>query len=836
MRYPTHLNDIQSSLSPVVDLVNKVLDLSGSSLTIPNIGFNSTYGLNKINISGPVSCVLKSAIRVNTNRSTELKKTNETFTFNSATIYIPPPGDLSGATVYTLYNNVIEFTNPSINIPTSVISTIGGKVQGLINTVATYSKTTQTIIGMVADPASQTMWECTVGSTAGFIVGNEIQVYNVGASTVATSPFNTDTIIRAQVVSLSAPDKVRILYSGSGSYNPPGLPGPPDPIPVLNPTSKLVQENLSITNAFVSLQELNLTISGGKAIPDLSGANAPALVSAGDDSLYFAFISRYTSNIAYLGYKDTLYDIVLGHLFPNGTLDWLHRLQGLVTAREESIPVLVIGDQNDLYLAYMTTGATQDSLNGIEIYTDSSTFGICGCPDPSTCTACGYEDVVLARINPTGATSSVPPTIVWKIQDGFINSTYRETQPSISVDTTNQLVYLAYECNKNLACFTPVGSSNILLHCFTMGAGLHLWVKAQTEINSTGANTRPSVASDNLGNVYVAYEVKAPSSGAVNVDGGASVPANEKQIEVVRFQTVFSTPSASNTYNAATTYLYGTWVYYPPTGQWYQAKFSSITNEPPPGSSKWSEPYPVNVFFVQRVWVLSQSVNIFAVGGCNGDNESQPTMVADRTNGNIFLAFLTTGSVMNTDRGGCVHDLVVLSFTKDRVVRWIYQGGQELNPPEITYNDCDAPYIMMDRYGNLLFSLLTTLASGNVNMAVFHYDQEGDSRWGYPRTETEKYPVYMWARTNAPNAVFPDSSPGSFSKIGIGKAYTNIFLGTVTDLLASGQIQVGIAGITNMACISRYNENIYYKDRNAFSYMLDIRSICTCGKENCGCF
>ena len=829
MRYPTHLNDIQTNLSPIVNLVNKVLDLSGSTFSAANIEYNYS-NTSQLDISGPLSCLLESAIRVNENRSTELKKTGETFSFSSAVIKdILPSRDEAGS-ILKIYNNAIEFTNPSIAIPTSVISTVGGKIQGMINTEAAITTTEMIISGMVSGPTPIT-WDCTVASSAGFVVNNDIQVINVGTTGSPPSPFNTGSIITAKVAAIPNPTTVRITYSGTGSVNPPG-----PPTPVLSATSKLIQKTVTITNAFIQLQELNLTISGGKAIPDLSGACAPALVSANDDSLYFALISKYTSNIAYLGYSDSLYDIILGHLTQLGVLDWIHRIPGLVTTKEESIPVLVIGDQNDLYLAYMTTGATSGTLNGIEIYTDSSVFATCGCSGPSSCTTCGYEDVVMARINPTGASSSVLPTIVWKVQDGFINSTFRETKPSISLDTANQLIYLAYQCNKNLACFTPVGTSNILLHCFTMAGGQHLWVKAQTEINSSGANTSPTVASDNLGNVYIAYEVTAPSSGSVAVDGGAAVPADEKQIEVVRFQTVLSTPSPANIYNATTTYLYGTWVYYPSTARWYQAKANTILGIVP-GSPQWSDPYPVNVFYVQRVWVLSQSVNIFAAGGCNGDNASQPTMVADRTNGNIFLAFLTTGSVMDyTDRSGCVHDLVVMSFTKDRVVRWLYQGGQLFNPPEITYNDCDAPYIMMDRYGNLLFSLLTTLASGDMNMAIFHYDQEGDSRWGYPRTETERYPVYMWARTNGPNSVFPTSPPGSFSKIGIGKSYTNIFLGTITDLLAPGQIQVGAAGITNMACISRFNEDVYYKDRNAFSYMLNIRSICTCGKENCGCF
>lgn len=831
MRYPTLVNNIETNLSPIVNLVNKVLDLSGSNFSASNIEYNPQT-MRELVISTPGSCTMESSIRIDGNRSTELKKTGELFMYDSAVIKNVIPA-LPQDTTLKLLNVPIEFTNPRINIPTSVITTTlpNLTIQGIINTVASISITTTQITNMIP---GLTSWQCTVGSTAGFLVNSIVQIENVDSSSpispILLTPFNTNSVITARITAIPNSTTLEILYTGTNSVNPPG-----PPFPILTPTSQIIQRRVSITDAFINLPELNITISSGKAIPDLSGASAPALVSANDDSLYFAYISRYSSNLAYLGYRDAKYDIVIGHLFPDGTVDWIHRPSGLVTTREESTPVLVIGDQNDLYLAYMTTGSTSGNLNGIEIFLDTSTYGICGCADPSSCTLCGYEDIVLAKINPTGASQSVPPTIVWKVQGGHINSIYREINPSICVDTANKLVYLAYQSNKNLACFTATGTSNILLHCFTM-TGKHLWVKAQTEINSAGANTNPSIACDNLGNVYVAYEIKAPASESVGVDGGALIPENQKQIEVVRFQTVFSSPNTFNTYNSTTTYVYGTWVYYAPTGLWYVVQAASVQNEPPlPASSKWSESYVNKVDYVQRVWVLSESINIFAVDGIDGDNCSQPSIVADPTNGNIFLAFLTTGRIMNSTQPSSIHELVVISFTNTKIVRWI-RDGTHFNPETIVYNDCSSPHLMMDRYGNLLFSLLTTLESGKSNMAIFNYDQDGETRWNYPRSETETYPVYMWSRTNSPNSVFPDSPYGSFSKIGIGKSYSNIFLGTVTDLLVGGQIQVGLAGITNMLCISRFNENIYFKDRNAFSYMIDIRSICACGKENCGCF
>jgi hypothetical protein len=829
MRYPTHLIDFQTALSPVENLTNKLLDLSGSTLSASNLSF-SFITSTEISLPGG-SIVLKSVINVNENSSTEMKKTNETFTYTSAVIKnVNPLTDISGSGILRLYNKPIEFTNPSIALPLpSAISTVGGKISGTIYTMASITYKSAQITAMAASPTPG-QWRCTVTSTTGFISGNQVQILGVGSSDSAPiSFFNTGGGIIAIVTLISAPNTIDVLYSGTNAI---ASPGPP--IPVISGPSLMIQETLAFTNAFVQLQDQRITVTGGQAIPDLSGASGPAMVSGSDDSVYFSFISRYRNNI---NYSNTMYDILVGRIKPSWTLDWLHRINGLVTSKDEATPVITIGAEQELYLAYMTTGSTLNSLNGIEINEDTNTYAVCGCPDPSSCTLCGVEDVVLARLDTVGASSSTPPTVTWKVQNGFINSIYRETRPSVAVDTATGLVYLAYECNRNIACFSPIGSPNILLHCFTT-QGNHLWIQAESSINCAGANTAPSISADNTGNVYLAYEITA------QVSGGTPVPAGQKQIEVVRFQTILTTPSPANTYNSSTTYGYGTWVYYPPTSSWYQVKTLSLINEPPP-SPNWSEAYSANVLYSGRVWVLSQpfgGINIFTEGGIAGDDSSQPSIIAHPSNGYVFLTFLTTGNVMDYlyDNSSSTHDVVMISFTKDRQVRWIQQGGDIFNPEEITYTDCTLPRLIMDGYGNLLLSLVTSVTSpvAGMNLAVFHFDQDGDSRWGYPRTEEEKYPVYMFARTDAPNAVFNTEPTSSFSgAVGVAKSFTNIFTGTVTKVVAPGQTQVGTAGTTYMLCISVFNQSIYYRDRDAFSYMVNIRSICTCGgKENCGCF
>ena len=804
MRYPTHIANIQTAISSSIELVNQVLDLSGSTFSTDALEYNYIT-TRELHITSPSSCTLGSSIRViNTKASTAMKRIDEIFSYDSAIIYdLLPSRDLSGS-IYSIYNKRIEFTNPRINIPGSIISS----ASGLINTEGSVNSVTTQILSIT--PGSS-YWIFTVNSTSNLYNNMDIRISGLIGG-------DTNETLTAKIINIVSSDTLWVIYSGPDAQNPPD-----GEEPQITSESNLLQETITLTNASITLDDLRIQIPGQYATPDISGACMPSIVAGSDDTLYISFISKYTNTI---GYTDTLFDILVGHISPSGTswsVDWIHRIDDLVTTKEESTPILAIdATTNELYIAYMTNGATSGNMNANDIFSNGGSYGICGCPNPESCSACGLEDIVLAKINVSGASSTTQPTVVWKVQNGYINSIYRETKPSISIDPVNRLVYLAYECNRNLACFAPVGSTNILLHCFTT-QGNHLWVQAERLINSSGANTLPCVSADSKGNVYLTYEITA------QVDGGADVPIGQKQIEVVRFQTQLSTPNTSNIYNSALIYIYGSWVYYPPTNSWYQARDLNVQNVVPTDRSKWSEPYSANLMYSRRVWVLSQAINIFATDGLAGEECTQPTVCADPSNGMIFLSFLTTGSVRGLTRTA-VHDLVVVGFTNDLTLKWIHQGGGEFNPSIISYIDCDSPYMILDQKGNLQISLLTYLITGEMNMAVFGYDQTGHTHWSYT-----DYPVYMYGRTDAPQSVFDTSPPGSFSKIGIGRGPSLLFFATITDIVAPGETQVGTSGITNILCVSVFREEIYYNEKSAFSYIIENRSICACSTGNCGC-
>ena len=174
---------------------------------------------------------------------------------------------------------------------------------------------------------------------------------------------------------------------------------------------------------------------------------------------------------------------------------------------------------------YGTQGATYGNLNQQSV--------------PLFCNPCrgaGPYDIVLARIDEVGG----QPSVTWVKQNGELNSCNNETVPKITIDSTNRVLYVAWQCNQSIACFPSIGSPNLLLSCFRLSDGKQLWIEARTNLNSTGRNTNPSVAADTEGGVYIAFETTA------QVQGGA-VPSSN-QVELIRYQTTFTAPGVASTY------------------------------------------------------------------------------------------------------------------------------------------------------------------------------------------------------------------------------------------------------------------------------------------------
>jgi len=252
----------------------------------------------------------------------------------------------------------------------------------------------------------------------------------------------------------------------------------------------------------------------------------PTIAMDGNQNIIFAVAAIGTNGTASPtlppGYS-LAYNIAVGCVDANGNLLWYKFFPQLVVITNQTSPTIVIGKNNDIYLAFVTPGSIPGYSNqsGIPIF----------CP----CANSGPYDIVLARINYTNTDA----TLAWWKQDAEFNSCSSETVPKLAIDTTTGLLYVTLQTSGNVLCYTPVGAPNVFLACFTL-AGLLLWTEERSTINGAGTNTNPVIVADLSGGVYLAYETNS------TVQGGRTITS--QQIEVVKFQTTLLSPPTANTY------------------------------------------------------------------------------------------------------------------------------------------------------------------------------------------------------------------------------------------------------------------------------------------------
>lgn len=242
---------------------------------------------------------------------------------------------------------------------------------------------------------------------------------------------------------------------------------------------------------------------------DISGA--PSLAVGPNDEIYFAVAA--TGTFGTLPATST-YDIVVGCFAGDGTLQWLFRDPTLVTGSNDSQPQLVLGLSGEAYLGFVTPGAIPGRSNGADV---PSLCGNCGA-------TAGRQDIVLARINDV---TTGTPTVAWRVQDAYLNSCNNETALRLHFDKIGNQLLIVYQTSGATLCNVAVGTPNVVVVAFAP-AGFLTWSYQDAQLNSTGSNTAPAIATDGIGNIYVAFVHTTAVSG-----GG--VMQGSQDVEVVKF-------------------------------------------------------------------------------------------------------------------------------------------------------------------------------------------------------------------------------------------------------------------------------------------------------------
>jgi len=371
--------------------------------------------------------------------------------------------------------------------------------------------------------------------------------------------------------------------------------------------------------------------------------------------------------------------------------------------------------------------------------------------------------------------SPTSQTVAWVIQSAQLNSIWNETAPDLAIDTTTGLLYIAYQTDGDILCNTPIGIPSVALSCFTLN-GKQLWLETQNNINSTGSNTNPAVTADTQGNVYIAYETTA------TVKGGAVI--TNQQIEMVKFQTQLNTNGTLQSYS--------------------------------------------------RRWVLSQYSNIFTTPPATS---SSPSLTCDGTN--VYIAFLTTGSVGGNYPSGSYNDLVVAKITPAGTTSWIQQGNQFNRTPYI-YANAVFPYIVAETVQspldtpNVLVSLQTFstypyIDDTYTNLFVFNMA----TATGNNIFDSVGFNNIPLAYSPAPSnqTLLPSAGIGTYSQVAIAAVYKSLYflLGSLEPL----SIYEPTSCDANLILIN-YNIANYYPNITPFQFMSQTKKICSCG-ANCSC-
>jgi hypothetical protein len=99
----------------------------------------------------------------------------------------------------------------------------------------------------------------------------------------------------------------------------------------------------------------------------------------------------------------------------------------------------------------------------------------------------------------------------WVRQQRVMNSVSSDYNPSIAKDSSGN-IYVSYQTSGTVSSGTRVGNDDIVV--FKMNTnGNVLWIKQQTIMNTTSSDTRPSIAVNASGNVYVSYQSTGTVSG-----------------------------------------------------------------------------------------------------------------------------------------------------------------------------------------------------------------------------------------------------------------------------------------------------------------------------------
>lgn len=211
-------------------------------------------------------------------------------------------------------------------------------------------------------------------------------------------------------------------------------------------------------------------------------------------NLYVAYFSAGT--ISGGTATGTGVDIIVLKLDTNGNVLWQRQNNSFNTSSSDATtsPKISIDGNGNAYIAYYSNGTVSGG----------------------TQTGVGTNDIIVFKLDSNGNT-------IWQKQNNTFNTTNSDVFPSIAVDLAGNS-YITYHSNGIVTGGTQTGAGTNDIIVFKMDTnGNVLWQKQNSTFNTTFADTNPSISIDTNGNSYVSYYSSGTVSGGTNTGGNADV-------------------------------------------------------------------------------------------------------------------------------------------------------------------------------------------------------------------------------------------------------------------------------------------------------------------------
>ena len=433
-------------------------------------------------------------------------------------------------------------------------------------------------------------------------------------------------------------------------------------------------------------------------------------------------------------------------------VQWVRQTAAFNTTGSDYAPWSTVDAFGNVYVAYLTTATTSGG------------------------TARGSSDVAITKLDRGG-------TVQWTRQYSAMNSTALEAEPIVAVDAYGNL-YVAYPITGTLSGQTSTGGIDIALAKLDPNGNI-LWLRQNQAINTTVEDYAAFITTDPLGNIYGCHRTAGATSGST-FQGGTY------DIAFWKFDTNGNLLWLKQTAGITATGGYddkGTIAYHP-SGYIYLTYNTSGTISGGTASGA-----------ADNILVKASAVDgsvIFAkqMSPPNTSGEDYYPMIVASQAGNLYTAFLTTGSTSgNTSAGGV--DIAVCKLDSNGNVLWIKQSaplnstGTENNAIASIALDPSENVYITGRTTGTLSGGTTTNTSGDIFISCLN--SAGILLWNYQTT-----PINTTAAESTPQITVD----------GTGDIYlTYTTGGTTSGNTTSGGVDVVVAKIRRVLDTTPPNAN-----------------------------